>query len=229
MGENLNFAAKEAYKRLRTNVMFSFADEKECRIIGITSSIRGEGKSTTSSNLAYSFAEMGKKVLLIDADMRLSQIHKIFEMSQSPGLSNLLAGVSNGSNIVRGTEYHKNLSIISAGDTVPNPTELLSSRRMSATLELLSSKYDIIILDLPPIDAVSDALIVSGLLHGMIVVTRQNYVDKRALKSAMNQLKFHNVNVLGFVVNCVDVNDGYYKKRYGSYARGGYYYGKSTD
>lgn len=214
IGKELSFAAKEAYKRLRTNILFSFTGEKTCRVIGVTSSLRGEGKSTTSANLAYSLAEAGKRTLLIDADMRLSNVHKIFGVSQSPGLSNLLVGLSDGANILQPSGKHKNLSILSAGDIPPNPTELLSSKRMSGAMNLLCEKFDYIIIDLPPVDAVADALIVSKIAHGIIVVARQNYVDKNALDNTIRQLRYHEANILGFVLNGTEDSDKYYKGHY---------------
>ena len=214
LGKNLNFVASEAYKRLRTNLVFSFAGEAGCRVIGMTSSLRGEGKSTTSMNLAYTLASMNKSTLLIDADMRLSNVHKLLDLNMSPGLSNLLVGVSDGSGLIVPSPLHRNLMIMTAGDTPPNPTELLSSKRMAMTIESLRSKFDYIIVDLPPVDAVADALIVSSLVDGMIVVTRANYVDKKTLDNCVNQLRYHNANILGFVVNCAEVETKTYRKNY---------------
>ena len=213
LGRELNFAASEAYKRLRTNLVFSFAGEAGCRVIGVTSSLRGEGKSTTSVNLAYTLASMNKTTLLIDADMRLSNVHKLLELNQSPGLSNLLVGVNDGSGLIVPTKLHRNLMVMTAGDTPPNPTELLSSKRMALTLESLRSKFDYIIIDLPPVEAVADALIVSNLVNGMVIVVRENYVDKRTLDNCVSQLRFHNANILGFVLNCAEVDGKYYRRR----------------
>ena len=100
IGKDLDFSASEAYKRLRTNLLFSFSGDESCHVIGITSSLRGEGKSTTSMNLAYTLAEAGKRVLLIDADMRLPQAHAILNLHQTPGLSNVLVGENNGANLI---------------------------------------------------------------------------------------------------------------------------------
>jgi len=221
VGDGLSFAATEAYKRLRTNILFSFAGESSCKIIGVTSSLRGEGKSTTSANLAYSLAEAGKYTLLLDADMRLPNVHKKTGVNQSPGLSNLLVGMHDGANLIQSSDMHKNLKIMSAGDIPPNPTELLSSKRMGGTLNLLCEKYDYIIIDLPPVDVVADALIVSKLAHGMIIVVRQNYVDKNTLDNTVRQMKYHEANILGLVVNCAESNEKYYKGKY--YARHKYY------
>jgi len=217
LGSDLSFAASEAYKRLRTNLVFSFAGETGCRVIGVTSSLRGEGKSTTSVNLAYSLATMNKSTLLIDADMRLSNTHKLLELNLAPGLSNLLVGVNDGTGLIVPSKLHRNLMVMTAGDTPPNPMELLSSKRMVMTLESLRAKFDYIIIDLPPIDAVADALIVSKLVDGMVLVIRENYVDKHTLDNCIEQLRFHNANILGFVMNCAEVENKYYRKNYYRY------------
>jgi len=214
IGNDMSFAATEAYKRLRTNILFSFAGETSCRLIGVTSSSRGEGKSTTSINLAYSLAEAGKRTLLIDADLRLSTVHKQLGLNVSPGLSNLLVGINDGTNLIQLSGLHKNLMVITAGDAPPNPTELLSSKRMQSTLHLLSEKFEYIIIDLPPVEAVVDALIVSKMVHGMVVVVRQNYADKHVLDDTIRQLQYHEANILGFVMNGTDVGSKSYRKHY---------------
>ena len=125
LGENLNFAASEAYKLLRTNLDFALSDEQKCRIIGITSSMRGEGKSTTTLNLAYSIAEAGKLVLVIEADMRLPTYTKRLNIQTKKGISNLLAGQCTGADVLSRCELHKNMWVIPAGNIPPNPSELL--------------------------------------------------------------------------------------------------------
>jgi len=214
IGNDLNFAAKEAYKRLRTNLLFSFADSEDCRVIGVTSSMRGEGKSTTSVNTAYTLAEAGKRVLLIDADMRLPNVYKLLNLELSPGLSNLLVGVNSEENPINTSHLHRNLCVVTAGDIPPNPTELLSSKRMASAVKVLSEKFDYIIIDLPPVDEVADALIVSRITHGMILVVRENYADKRAVDHTITQLNYHQANILGVVMNCAEVEHKYYKKSY---------------
>jgi len=225
IGSNRSFAMAEAHKRLRTNVFFSFADKSDCRVIGITSAMSHEGKSTTSINLAYDILEAGKKVLLIDADMRLSRIAKILDISRSPGLSNLLVGENNGENLVQHSVMLNDLAIISCGEVPPNPTELLSSKRMQLLLDTLKKAYEYIIIDLPPISAVSDALIVSKLTDGMIVVVRQDHVDKNLLDDTVRQLKFNDANIIGFVMTCAQSESRYYKGKYKRYYGKKYGYG----
>ncbi len=223
--ENMNFAASEAYKRLRTNILFSFADNTTCRVVGITSALRGEGKSVTAINTAYTMALNGKKVLLIDADMRIPSISKKLDLSKGNGLSNLLVGLDK----VTETFQRYNCSnsdigfdIIPAGDLPPNPAELLGSKRMSSLLNSLKQHYDYIFIDLPPICAVSDALIVSKVTDGMIVVVRQDYCRTDTLKDTVNQLEFVEANIIGFVYNGASDGSGAYGK-YGKYGKNNKY------
>lgn len=224
VGHKRSFAIAEAHKRLRTNVIFSFADESECHVIGVTSSMAHEGKSTTSINLAYDMMKAGKKTLLIDADMRLSRIAKILNVSRSPGLSNILVGNNNGHDLVQHAVSQDGLPVISCGDIPPNPTELLSSKRFSLMLTALKKVYEYIIIDLPPVCEVSDALIASKLVDGMIVVVRQGFVDKRLLDDTVHQLRSSEAHIIGFVLTGVERANKYvnykYKKSYG----GRYYY-----
>ena len=229
IGNGRPFAVSEAHKRLRTNVIFSFADKNTCRVIGVTSSMAHEGKSTTSINLGYDMLQAGKKVLVIDADMRLSQIAKSLDINTAPGLSNLLVGENNGENLVQHIPALKDLPIISCGNLPPNPSELLSSRRMEVLLETLKKTYQYIIIDLPPISAVSDALILSKLCDGMILVVRQNYVDKGLLNDTVRQLKMNNANIIGFVLTCAQAGQKYYKyRKYGKYGKYYKYYSKEA-
>ena len=225
IGKKRPFATAEAHKRLRTNVMFSFPEGEGCRVIGITSAMAHEGKTTTSINLAYDLQKVGKRVLLIDADMRMSNIVKILGVNKAPGLSNLLVGREEHLKCVQTSTMLEELRIISCGDVPPNPSELLSSKRMAAVIESLRNVFDYIILDLPPIAAVSDALVVSALADGMIIVARQDYADKRLMDDAVRQLQFHEANIIGFVMNCSHVENRYYGKygKYGRYGKYGYY------
>lgn len=226
VGKNRPFANAEAHKRLRANVMFSFPDEEKCRVVGVTSAMAHEGKTTISINLAYDMKQAGKKVLLIDADMRMSNIVRILNIKRSPGLSNLLVGAKEGEKYFQESELIGGLPIISCGSIPPNPSELLSSKRMEILLDTLKEKYDYIIVDLPPIAAVSDALIVSKLTDGIILVVRQDYSDKRLLNDAIRQLKFNEANIIGTVFNCAHVENSYYGK-YGRYNKYEYYTRKS--
>ncbi len=215
---NLSFAAAEAYKMLRTNIFFSLPDDKKCHIIGVTSSLRGEGKSTTAINLSYSLAEAGKKVLLIDADMRLPSVAKKMEMSNDIGLSDFLvnAGDKVGTNIHK-TLVHENWHIITSGSIPPNPSELLGSNRMKRFLEVLSERYDFIVIDLPPVTVVTDATILSPVLDGIAVVVKENSTDRRSLNECVRLLEMSEAKILGFIMTNVKEESGaYYKKKYGA-------------
>lgn len=216
IGKNLTFAAAEAYKLLRTNLEFTFPAESKSKVIGVTSALKGEGKSTTAVNIAYTMAQTNDKVLLIEADMRLPTVSKRLRIKSRPGLSNLLAGRCSGNDILQKSGLIDNLWVSTAGDIPPNPAELLGSEYMKQTIEAMRGVFDVIIVDLPPVTAVSDALIVSKLLDGMIVAVRQDYCDKGAVDEVVRQLRFAEAKILGFVMTGADTQKKGYK-RYGSY------------
>lgn len=199
--ENLGFAAMEQYKLLRTNLSFVLPEDIKCPVIGVTSSVRGDGKSTTSVNLAYVLAADKKKVLLIDGDLRLPSLAKKMGIHSTPGLTNLLVSYD-----VENLEQYRskvldNWYIIPSGQLPPNPSELLGSSKMQKLLKLLSEQFDYIILDLPPVSVVSDALAVSKLVTGMILVVRQDYTDKKNLEVCVRHLELSNVKIIGCVLN----------------------------
>lgn len=231
IGENLSFAASEAYKLLRTNLTFSFTDEDTRRVIGVTSSLKGEGKSITAANLAYTIAETGKKVLLMECDLRLPTVAKRLMLESSPGLSNLLVGLNSVGEVIQKGVMQPTLDVIVAGDVPPNASELLESSRMQYALDKLSEYYDYIILDLPPVTVVADALVASKLATGMVVVVRQDFATKAALAETMRQMRYANAKVLGFVFNNVDGSEYPYQKRYYKYGYGygyGYAYARNS-
>lgn len=204
VGGKISFAAAEGYKLLRTKLEFSFSDEKNCHIIGVTSAAAGEGKSTTAANLAYSMASLGKKVLLIDCDMRLPSLNTKLPIRKTPGLAEFLSGQVSGQDVIQdcGLEEEAGVfQVIAAGRTPPNPMELLSSARMTEMLETLSQRYDHIILDLPPVGEVGDALAAAKLVDGMLVVVRQNQSSRKELDVALRQLQFVDSRILGLVLN----------------------------
>ena len=213
-GPNMNFATTEAYKLLRTNLMFSFAEEEQGHVIGITSAIQAEGKSSTSCNTAYTLSEAGFRVLLLEADLRRPTISTKLKVERSPGLSNVLISKKNFHEAVQQCALAPNMDILSSGDIPPNPSELLTSARMETLIEELRSVYDYIVVDLPPITAVSDALAVSKLIDGMIIVVRGGTSDQRMLAEAMRQLKMVNARVLGFVYRDMDPSVKKYSIRY---------------
>lgn len=228
LGKNMSFAASEAYKTLRTNLMFSFSGEEECRVVGLTSSFRGEGKSVTSLNLAYTLAEQKKKVLLIEGDMRLPTLARRLGFSASPGLSNLLVGLNTVTDAIQQFTVPMEdgeqitLDVVVSGDIPPNPSELLGSSRMQSLLKMLRSRYEYVLIDLPPVMAVTDATVTSKIVDGMIIIVRNNHAVRDALAETIRQLKLVNCNILGFVFNSAgDPSSGYYSGRY--YRKRGYY------
>lgn len=217
--KNLEFTATEQYKLLRTNLEFTIPEGIKCPVIGVTSSMRGEGKSTTAVNLSYVLSEKGKKVLLIDGDLRIPSVAKKMEISATPGLTDVLMvrgdySVSMFRSSVLDTWY-----IMPAGDIPPNPSELLGSRRMEAMLNRLREFFDYIIIDLPPVNLVSDALSIAGLITGMIVVIREDHTEKKELERCFRQLRLSNVKVLGCVMNDAKAEGG----SYGKYKKYRYY------
>ena len=215
---NLEFTAKEQYKLLRTNLNFTLPEGETCPVIGVTSSMRGEGKSTTAVNLSYVLAESGKKVLLMDGDLRIPSIAKKMGVENNNGLTDLLMG--HGAQLGEyKSEMLPNWYILPSGEIPPNPSELLGSTRMEAILNELKEKFDYIIIDLPPVNIVSDALSVSNLITGMIVVIREDYTEKKELERCFRQLELSNVKVLGCVMNEAKRENG----SYGKYRKYKYY------
>lgn len=216
--KNLEFTATEQYKLLRTNLSFTLPENDGCNIIGVTSSMRGEGKSTTAVNLSYVLAESGKKVLLIDGDLRIPSVAKKMGIDSSPGLTDLLRGDTKVDIEKLKSAHSEMWYIMPSGMLPPNPSELLGSKRMEDALSMLSTQFDFIVVDLPPVNIVSDALAISKYINGMIVVIREDYTEKKELETCFRQLKLSNVNVLGCVMNETKSGKGYYSKyRYKRY------------
>ncbi len=211
------FFIKEEYKTLRTNIMFSIPSEG-CRIIGITSAQPFEGKSINSLNLAITFAQMEARVLLIDCDLRVPSQARLTGMDAAPGISNVLAGMSTIDQAVRKTGY-SNVDVLLSGDIPPNPTELLSSERMSKIIEKLSQKYDYIFLDLPPINIVADAVIVSKYLSGLLLVIRSSVSKRGSVAEAIRKLELAKANIIGVLLTCVNIKKTPYSRyrKYGKY------------
>lgn len=225
--ENLSFAAKEAFKRLRTNLVMCFPrEDTSCHLIGVTSAQPSDGKSTISLNLAYSLAELGKKTLLIDADMRRASLHEKTGLVKTPGLNELITvkikDIPSALRHYQSGNSETGFDLLPAGETADNPSEMLNSERMEKLLEALSKAYDYIVIDLPPIGAVIDAVSVARELDGMVVVVRENSCPRNLLSDCMQQMGYADVNVLGFVLN--GALEGSSKKyQYSNYSYYGYY------
>lgn len=234
IGSNVSFTASEAYKMLRTKVQFSFADEKNCYVVGVSSALAGEGKSITAANLAYSMSQLNKRVLLVDCDMRKPSIFSKLGLNPAPGMSNYLTRQADYDKVLQKYTDEENravFNVITAGNNPPNPVELLSSNRMSKALEKFKAEYDYIILDLPPIGEVTDAMAASKHTDGMIIVSRMNYGNRNVLADALGEFDFVDAKILGIVATCTSeaskgygkgYGRGYYRKYY-KYSRYRYY------
>lgn len=215
-----SFLFTEAYKSLRTNILFSLSKEG-CKKIMITSPLAGEGKSTVSSHLAASLADMGATVIVIDCDLRRGKVHRFFEIKRTPGLANVLAGFTDVNTAIQKTKIDK-LYVLPAGVVPPNPAELLASDRMKILVDEFAKSFDYIILDTSPVNVVSDALPLVNLVDGVAVVVRDNYTDKVSLDRCMGNLEFAGANIIGTVLNDVSGKTVAKDRRYGYY-KGGYY------
>lgn len=222
LNENTDFDTIETYKSMRTNIMFSIPKSENGKIIVITSSSPGEGKTTTSINLAITFAQMGARVLLIDCDLRKPRIHRYLELGHKDGLTNVLCGFSEFEKAVK-VGVRENLDCLTSGEIPPNPTELLENEGFEKLLAKLKAEYDYIFIDTPPMTVVTDSSIVMKRSMGTVVVIRQNITSYDMLDSTMEAIGKTGIKVLGVVVLGTEEKTkkyGYYKKR-----RYGYKYG----
>lgn len=202
-----HFNAKEAYKMLRVNLLYTLA-AKNLKTIVVTSSSSNEGKSTVTANIANTFAENGSKVLIIDADLRKPVQHNFFKVDNSLGLSNILLNKKNEIKLINISE---NLDLLTAGPVPPNPSELLGCDAMKELMKYLKSKYDFIILDTPPINVVSDTKVLLDDSVGALLVAKQKQTTNKELKKAVEQINMTDSGILGIVLNAVDnKNKEYY-------------------
>lgn len=203
----------EAYRTLRTNIQFSSIDKKIQSIV-VTSSVESEGKSTTAVNIAASFIQMGKKVIILDADMRRPRLAKIFDLTNRDGLSNVLFEKLDVFEKIRKVE---GLHILPSGPIPPNPAEMLSSDRMRHVIDQLKEAYDYIIVDSPPVSYVTDGAILSSICDGTLLVVAAGQTDQRVAIAAKEQLDKVSANILGVVLTKIPVKGkGYYKYHYSS-------------
>ena len=227
------FAVVEAYKAIRTNLMFLLSGS-ESKVFGITSPEAGEGKSTTSVNMAIAFSQLGDKVLLIDADMRKSSIHKKLKIENFAGLSNVLAGFNEYPEVIN--HISDTFDVITAGQVPPNPSELLGSARFKELVDAVSQEYSYVIIDTPPMDVVTDALVIAPHTAGLVLVVKDQVTPTDAISRAIEAAKFANINLLGAIMNAANLKSGrgygyrkYGYRKYGyskcGYAKYGYGYG----
>ncbi len=223
IGDKLNFEGKEAYNLLRTNLMFATKrNDRNARVIGMTSSVHGEGKSLTIINLAYSIAESGRRVVLVECDLRLPTLRKKLGLPKTTGLSNLLAGNTGEKATLHKDVLIKNFDVVLAGDIPPNPSELLGSKAFANLVDNVAESYDVVLLDLPPIGEVSDALVVSKVADGLIIVVRNDYTIQSDLDYTLRQCEMVGAKVIGFVYNGSATKSKKYKYGYGKKYKYGY-------
>lgn len=215
----------EAYRSLRTNITFA-RPERAPKTLVFTSPTPGDGKSTSTSNLAATLAQQGLRCIVLDADLRRGVLHEVLNAPREPGLSNVLLGVCRVED-ARSTvavEGVGSFDFLASGTLPPNPAELLGSQRMRSLLERLEEEYDAVLLDAPPLNLVTDAAVLGTNVDGVVVVARAGVTERGALHYALEQLAAVRAPVLGTVLNDIDARNGRY---YGSYY-GGYDYGRSS-
>jgi tyrosine-protein kinase Etk/Wzc len=201
----------EAIRTLRTNLMFS-QSVRSMRTLVVTSASPGEGKTTTASNLAVSFAQQGMRVLLLDCDLRRARLHRMFAIPREPGLSDLVLGFADETSVTASTSV-VGLYVIPAGTLPPNPAELLGGDSMRRTMTTLTEGYDLVILDTPPLLAASDAAILATLADGAILVLRAGSTENAAAQQAVQQLNSVGARIVGAVLNDPDAQ----VPKYGAY------------
>ena len=212
----------ESFRAIRTNVLFSSTDQGS-RLIVVTSSAPGEGKTVVSSNIAIALAQAGHRVLLLDADMRKPRVHDVFRTSADPGLSNVLVGDATPIQATRESST-SGLWIMPAGTPPPNPAELLGSKRFRDFSALAMQSFDWIIVDTPPVMAVTDAAVAANVAHGVLFVVGADMTSRRVAQSAVEQLELSQAKFLGTVLNRVDLEgQGYYYSHYYRPEYAGYY------
>jgi len=205
----------EAYRSLRTSLVYSTkSEENNSNVILVSSPGPGEGKTTTIVNLAITYANLGKKTILLDTDLRKPVVHKVFSIDREPGITRYLSGLEeNHTNIINKTEVN-NLDVVTCGIVPPNPSELLSSNNMKMLVDKLNKEYDVVLFDSPPLLAVTDSFISMKYASQFILVIRCAKTEKGALNRSLQQLELANAPFKGVVMNAVDVSNSY----------GGYYY-----
>lgn len=232
LSKDSSFTIKEAYKSLRTNLIFSMGTPTgKAKVLSIVSSAPSEGKTTTAINIAISFAETDCKVLLVDCDLRKPKLHKYMKIKNTTGMSNILGGFVSAKDGIFKSRY--GFDYILAGRIPPNPAELLSSDKFSELFDSLKDSYDYIFIDCPPVNVVSDALTISTYADGVLYVVNPGIIMTSDVKEGIAKLQFINAKIYGFVANAVETYtkhkySGKMRTKYGYGSKYGYYYYSSS-
>lgn len=210
VADNPTSIVSEEFRSIRTNIQFSMVDKKIQTLL-VTSAIAESGKTTVAVNLAAAFAAEGTRVLVVETDMRKPRIHKIFKSEKSQGIANLITNRDLLLEDVVQQSSIKNLSFLTCGPIPPNPSELLNSNRMTELIEEMKQQYDLVVFDSPPVLAVTDAQILSSKVDGTLFVIPEGEVKKEEVHDAAERLKKVNANVLGTIMNKVELDaEAYY-------------------
>ena len=210
------FAIVEGYKIARTNLVFSLS-AAESKYVVVTSWSKGEGKSTATANLAISFSKMGKKVLLMDCDLRRPNLHNLLKLQNTSGLSEVIGKFKSIDEVIH-REVLPCLDVITAGSIPPNPSELLGSASFEAFLKEMDQHYDYIIIDTPPVGIVTDTLLLKDYISGYVVVVRERVTTHGDIEKTMQNIHLADSKVLGFLkVGCSITEKKYSKGKYGYY------------
>ena len=213
--EGPRLAVSEAYRSLRTALLLSSAHE--LRVVAVTSAVASEGKSATATNLAVVMAQLGRRVLIVDADLRKPRLHEVLQVSNRAGLVSYLTGGADFESVVRNTAV-QNLWVIPSGPIPPNPSELLASDRMEELVRLTRSRFDFVVIDTPPILPVTDAALVGTRVDGVTLCLRAGKVTRDEARTCLDRLKLSGIKVLGVVLNRhTTAQGGYSGRRYQMY------------
>jgi tyrosine-protein kinase Etk/Wzc len=205
----------EAYRSLRTSMLYSSSADKKIKSILVSSAGPGEGKTTTVANLAITYANLGKKTLLVDTDLRRPVVHKVLEINKEPGVTDYLSGAMDDFDSLIQKTPIDNLFAVPSGIVPPNPSELLGSKKMTDLIQKLEDEWDMILFDSPPLVAVTDATMISKSIDQIVIVVKVGHTDKKAFNHTITSLRNVHAPLGGVILNAVT-----HKNRYGSY----YYY-----
>ena len=211
LNDRTDFSTVETYKSIRTNIMFSMPKSEKGRVIVVTSSAPGEGKTTTSINLAITFAQTGARVILLDCDLRKSRVHRYLQCDRKIGISNVVCGFSELDSAIK-RNVRMNLDCLTAGEIPPNPAELLQTEEFNKMISDLKEKYDYVIVDTPPMTVVTDAAVIMKKDVGVVVVVRENITTYDLLDITMENIRKTGAKMLGVIM--LDCNKKSKKYRY---------------